>query len=140
MNKVNINEFGLFLGNLLVFVSVFLPWYGINHYGNEISYTGFGLANIATEFSTIYLLPLLSGVLMSYISIAWLNRSHISAKKSQWIILIVISATILAITFFSLLICPPGGSESIINNIMIGGYAAITGSITTLFFAISYHL
>ena len=112
MNKANVNDFGHLLGNLIVFVSVFLPWNGINHYGNKISYTGITLTSMTAEFSTIYPLPLLSGVLMCYIAISWLNKNHINMKECPWITLIGISTTTLVIAFFSLLICPTGFTNS----------------------------
>ncbi len=136
MYKINTREFGIFFGNLLVFVSIFMPWYSVNHYGNIVSYTGIEMASSLTELSILYLLPLLSGVLMSYVAMNWIGEKHQNSGKYLWITGVAVAVAIVAIVFVSLIIYPVGIPLYALNGLSIGGYAAITGALMSLFFIV----
>ncbi len=139
MSKPNIGDFGVLLGGLLVFVSVFMPWFSVNIYGNTVTYTGIAMASSFSIMSIVYLLPLLSGILISYVIAKWLSNESHTSKKAIDITCISVAAAMLVVVFIALFMYPAGVPSSVLNGMNIGGYAAITGAITAQIFTI-FHI
>ena len=104
MNKPTVREYGVFIGNLLVFISIFLPWYGLNIYGTERVYSGIHLASSTQSFGMLYLLPLLSGIIACGVILRWSNRKIAMPKKYPRLFAIALSVVMLAIIFVAMAI------------------------------------
>ncbi len=132
MIKPSVREYGVFVGNLLVFVSIFLPWYSINMNGATVIHSGVHLASTSPIFGMLYFLPLLSGVLACGVVLSWCNRRVDVPEKTARIIVIVLSAIILLL-IFAVLAMPIVGTETLLLNVLyLGGYVAITGALLSL--------
>jgi len=135
MIKPSVREYGVFLGNLLVFISIFLPWYSINMNGATVVHSGVHLASSSLIFGMLYFLPLLSGILACGVVLSWCNRRVDVPEKTARIIVIVLSAIILALIFAALAM-PIVGTETLLLNVLYLGGVAITGAILSLLVAI----
>lgn len=134
MNKITAFEYGAFLGNLLVFISIFLPWYHANIYGVDKVYTGIYLASSSMFFWILYLLPLLSGALLAGDILYHFNRELSIFSPKLWIL--SFSVIMIIVIFVSLTFTPAGLMSSVMNNLNIGGYTAITGAFLSLIFSV----
>ena len=134
MNKITAVEYGTFLGNLLVFISIFLPWYHANIYGMDKFYTGIYLASSSMFFWILYLLPLLSGALLAGTILYHFNKDLSMVSPRVWIL--SFSVVMIIVIFITLAMTPIGLMSSVMNNMYIGGYTAITGVFISLIFSI----
>ncbi|GEM_PF-6042315 len=135
MNKITVSKYGTTLGNLLVFVSIFLPWYHGNIYGAEKIYTGFYLASVSMAFWVLYLLPLLSGIVLAGYILHHFNREITLTMLSPKILIFSLSVIMIIIIFVVLTFTPAGIMSPVMNNLCIGGYTAITGALLSLIFS-----
>jgi len=132
--NVTVKDIGVAIGNFLVFISIFLPWYTANIYGEEKVYTGIYLASNFYTFWLLYLLPMIGGMgLIGGIMYA-VNKKIF--EKSPKMIALIFAVLILVITFIAMFLVPPTLYTPIIDSMSIGGYTALTGGIISLILTI----
>ncbi len=132
--NVTVKDIGIAIGNFLAFISIFLPWYSVNIYGEEKVYTGIYLASNFYTFWLLYLLPMIGGMgLIGGIMYA-VNKRIV--EKSPKMIALIFSVLILVITFIGMFLVPPTLHTPLLDSLGIGGYTALTGGIIALLLTI----
>ncbi len=128
----------ILLGNVLLFVSFFFPWYRAEINGTEEIYTGYMLANTFSSYwLLLYFIPLLSA-LTFFLAVLYISKDEMKQifDFNPRLIALVLSLSLLVITFTALFLSPPNTGLFLLNGLQMGGYIAITGSLLAFIMAI----
>lgn len=133
-----IRSFAILLGNLLLFISFFFPWYQADIEGTHEIYSGYMLANTFSSYwLLLYFIPLISA-LTFFLALLYVSKEEFKQifDFSPQLIAGALSLSLLVITFTALFLSPPDTGLFLLNGLEIGGYTAITGSLLAFITAV----